>query len=444
MRKSRIAVSFMSIFICVAVTLCAVNFTAADTLSDAEAHKRKLENKRVELADTLSNLANEKADIISYIKKIDKKMNKVSADMSQLEVAVKSNKKAIGDLENGIAIAQTDIQNQYETMKKRIKYMYEKGNADYIDIIMNSESLSDLLSRSSYIEKITEYDSNMLSTFVTKKNQLETQKTTLVEKKEELEYSMEEFKLEKNALDDISEKKSDELKKYDNTIKKAENKLRLNESELDKQEQVIAEELLEQQKRIAEEEKRKAEEARKAEEKNKTAESAAAGTATPDSSNDTDKNKTDNKKETDKANNSVPDSSAITGTVGFKWPLAVGGKITSYYGKRESPTAGASTYHQGIDISAPAGTAILASQTGTVVTASYSSAAGNYVMINHGGGIFTVYMHACSLNVTVGQIVTQGETIAYVGSTGVSTGAHLHFGITVGGAYVDPIYYVSH
>ncbi len=128
---------------------------------------------------------------------------------------------------------------------------------------------------------------------------------------------------------------------------------------------------------------------------------------------------------------------------GLRWPLRVPGRISSEFGSRTSPTEGASTNHQGIDIAVSAGTPIVAAGDGTVVTAAYSASAGNYIMLYHGNSLYTVYMHASKLAVSEGAQVKQGDVIAYVGSTGISTGAHLHFGVSVNGAYVNPRNYVS-
>ena len=123
------------------------------------------------------------------------------------------------------------------------------------------------------------------------------------------------------------------------------------------------------------------------------------------------------------------------------WPVG-STSITSYFGYRSSPTAGASTYHRGLDIGASHGSSIWAAASGTVTTASYNSAMGNYIVISH-GDVSTVYEHCSELYVSEGTYVSQGDTIAAVGSTGISTGAHLHFGVMVGGSYVNPLYYVS-
>ena len=104
---------------------------------------------------------------------------------------------------------------------------------------------------------------------------------------------------------------------------------------------------------------------------------------------------------------------------------------------------GASSNHQGVDIGAPTGSNIIAAASGEVIISTYSYSAGNYIMISHGGGVYTVYMHCSQLLASAGDQVKQGQVIAKVGSTGYSTGSHLHFGIRTGGKYVNPLNYVS-
>ena len=129
-------------------------------------------------------------------------------------------------------------------------------------------------------------------------------------------------------------------------------------------------------------------------------------------------------------------------STGFIWPCPAYTRISSYFGPRPQPVPGASTNHKGVDLAAPYGANILASAAGVVTTAKYSSSAGNYVVIAHGNGISTVYMHASSLLVSVGDVVEQGQVIAKVGSTGYSSGNHLHFGVIKNGTYVDPLGYI--
>lgn len=126
------------------------------------------------------------------------------------------------------------------------------------------------------------------------------------------------------------------------------------------------------------------------------------------------------------------------------WPLPGDGRIFAYFGNRVAPTAGASTYHRGLDIGGEMGASIVASLSGTVEIAQYSSSSGNFIIINHGNGLRTAYCHCSKLLVSVGQYVKQGEVIALVGSTGISTGPHLHFGVSIDNVYVDPLNYISY
>ena len=117
--------------------------------------------------------------------------------------------------------------------------------------------------------------------------------------------------------------------------------------------------------------------------------------------------------------------------------------LTSPFGNRNTGIAGASTYHQGVDLAAPAGTPIYASRGGTVTRATYGSASGNYVSINHHDGFSSIYMHMTHYVVYAGQQVSQGQVIGYVGRSGIASGDHLHFGISYNGVYVNPCAYVA-
>ena len=433
MKLSKIAVRTAALVMCAVIAVTTVNYSFAVTVSEAQAEKKDLENKRNKTSQMLEDLESDKSDIVAYIKKLDTKMTDLSTSIREIKGKIKEKRSSIKELEVKIVESETEIKNQYETMKKRIKYMYEKGNSEYIDILLASDGLADFLNKSEYIGKISEYDSTMLDNYNQAKTALEEKKTSLEEKKELLVESKKELESELSALDKISSKKNAELANYNDNIAIAQNQLSEYDNELVRQEKIIEDALLEEQRRIAAEEERK----RKEEEARKKAEAAkaAANKATNAPNGQTDKPQAAEPTE-------KPETPAVS-SGGFIWPLPVSGKITSYFGGRTSPTAGASSNHQGIDISAPAGTSIRAAKAGTVVTASYSSGAGNYIMINHGGGLFTVYMHCSSLAVSKGQQVSAGTTIGYVGSTGVSTGNHLHFGVSVNGSYVNPLGFVS-
>ena len=117
--------------------------------------------------------------------------------------------------------------------------------------------------------------------------------------------------------------------------------------------------------------------------------------------------------------------------------------VSDDYGMRIHPTLGVEQFHNGVDFASPKGTAIYAAYDGTVVAAAYSATMGNYVMIDHGSGLYTIYMHASALYVEKDEIVVRGEKIAAVGSTGRSTGNHLHFSVRLNGSYTSPWNYIS-
>ena len=126
----------------------------------------------------------------------------------------------------------------------------------------------------------------------------------------------------------------------------------------------------------------------------------------------------------------------------FAWPAPSYTRISDDYGNRTHPILGTQQFHNGIDMAAPGGSAILAAYDGKVVAAAYSGSMGNYIMIDHGDSLYTIYMHASALYVSKGQEVNRGDKIAAVGSTGRSTGNHLHFSVRLNGSYVSPWSYL--
>lgn len=359
----------------------------ADELGDAEQERQRLKERKEETEKELSALEDEKDDLLVSIEKLDKKMENVSERLDEVNENYTTASTELDELTAALTLAEQDEASQYETMKKRIKYMYENGNQGYLDIILSSKSVGDFLNRVEYVNKITAYDNKMLKEYKNTKNEVTERKEAAQEKKNQLEILQEEVELEQDNLQSLSEKKQKKLEDYTTSIDEKSDEAQAYQEEIEKKEKEIDKLLLEQ------------------------------------------------------AKDNGFSGERVEG--GFIWPLAVSGTITSHFGRRSAPTAGASTYHKGIDIAAPAGTAIYAAADGTVTTATYSSSAGNYVMINHGNGLYTVYMHASRLYCSVGDKVSQGDRIAAVGSTGVSTGAHLHFGVISNGNYVNPEDYVS-
>ena len=364
----------------------------ADELGEAEKEKRKLEDRRDEVQEELANLELEKTNVMESIEKMDKKMDKVDEKLKEVNRNLEVVTEELELVSAELVTAEEQEVSQYETMKKRIKYMYENSSNGYLDLIFSGNSISDVLNRMEYVNKITAYDNKMLESYKATRLEVLEKKNAVSEKKIQYETLQEEVELEQDTLKKIIKKKEDEINKFNESISATSEEIKAFEEEIRKKEAEIEALLLEQ------------------------ARNSDLDMAIP---------------------------SEISGS-GFCWPLSIKGRISSPFGKRKAPTAGASTYHKGLDIAAPMGTSILAAKGGTVVTSTYSPSAGNYIMINHGNGLNTVYMHASKRIAKVGDTVVQGQKIAEVGSTGYSTGPHLHFGVIVKGNYVDPVPYLSH
>ena len=398
MKKKRILTVVLSTLCCLLVVFPAM--ATKSGLEDAKKKKTALEEEKSRAEAALRELESLKGDAAAYVKKLDASLETLSDELSRLDSDIEVKEAEIGATKSELASAEQTEKEQYESMKLRIKYMYEKGESTYIDLLMQSKSLSELLNRAEYIGKITEYDRAKMDEYMETREKIALQEQILEEEHQELVSLQEQTEAKHASVEQLLAAKQEELKNVESRIQSQENLVSEYESDLKKQEESI--------KAIEAELKRNEEEAKKA------AESAGQSYKTTG-----------------------------IGDIKFIWPCPSSSRVTSEFGSRSSPTEGASSDHKGIDIGASTGSNIVAAAAGEVVVSTYSYSAGNYVMINHGGGVYTVYMHASKLLVSVGQKVKQGEVIAKVGSTGYSTGPHLHFGIRVNGTYVNPRKYVS-
>lgn len=378
-------------------------------IDEASRKRKSAQQEKEQLEKDITALEDKKGNILEYIETLDNKLAELSDSITENEEEITACQGQIKKLRKEKKKAVAAQKKQYDTMTSRIKYMYENGNDGYIELLLGSGSLSELFNRVEYVNKVTSYDNQMLKQYQKICDKIQKAKESLDAKLEELKNLKESLKVEKSSLNVLMDKKTEQLNNYQSVIDKKNSAVDTQESLIKKQEDELEELLETQRKQIA---KERAEAAKKQKDN-----SAQAGTPT-----------------------GVPEKSPSSG---YQWPLAVAGQISSYFGYRTAPTAGASTYHKGIDVSVPVGTRVLASQSGTVVTASYSASAGNYVAIYHEDGIYTYYMHCSQLCVSVGTKVSKGQQIALSGNTGISTGPHLHFAVYANGAYVNPLNYVS-
>lgn len=359
-------------------------------IEKAQKESKSLSKKSGKYAEKADKAQKKQDDMMKEIEKLDKKIEKAETEMDLVDQQIKAKEEELKKEQASLEEATQNAQIQYDTMKKRIKYMYENGNQDYIDILFSSKSIADLLNNAEYVDKISEYDRSMFANYKKTWDEVNTRKAAVESMIETLKSKKLEQKEDKYDLELLRKNKKKQMKQFEQSQKKNQKK---------------ANEL--------------AKEAAKAE--NEVNRLLAQKQAEIDGS----------------------DSGIVFSGGALSWPLKVSGRISSKFGHRSSPTAGASTYHKGLDIAVPSGTPILAAAAGKVVTAHYSSSTGNYIMIAHGNRLYTVYMHCSRLAVKEGDSVVQGQTIGYAGSTGISTGSHLHFGVSKNGSYVNPLNYVS-
>lgn len=380
-------------------SLCTVPVYATE-LGDAKKKKTSMEEEKKKVEASLKNLEGLKSDAAAYVKALDSDMETLSGQLGELDSQIAQKNEEIQAAKEQYEEAKAQETHQYENMKLRIRYMYERGETSFLDLLFEASDMSQLLNRAEYIEAVSVYDRKMLETYAKARQTVKEQGDILEAEQEELLAMQDSLEAKKASVETLLQEKQRQLSSYESQITTAQGQLDAYEADLKAQEAKI--------KQIEDEIKRKEEEAKKA--------AQAAG-------------KTYN--------------TASIGNIKFIWPCPSSGRITSGFGARSSPTEGASTNHKGIDIGASTGSGIVAAAAGEVIISTYSYSAGNYIMISHGGGVYTVYMHCSELLVSAGATVSQGQTIAKVGSTGYSTGSHLHFGIRVNGNYVNPSSYVS-
>lgn len=349
----------------------------ADDLKDAQ-------NKASQQQDQLDAAQAEKDQLA-------KQLEGIVSDMEKTQDDIEKKQEEISKKSDELDAARIDENNQYESMKLRIQYMYENGNSQFIETLFESQSIAEFLSNAEYITQISQYDRNMLTEFQEVVEKVEKQQKELEEENAELEKMQNDLQSQQANLENLISSKSEQIASLESELSATNAKI----SQL----QAAA-----------------AEQARLQQERNN-----AAQTPT-----------------TKPVENYTPPSGG-SGRLQNPCPAAY---ISSEFGGRQSPGGIGSTNHKGRDYAAAAGTPIYAAAAGTVTTVSYSSVRGNYVIINHGGGLSTLYQHCSSVLVSAGQSVSAGQNIATVGSTGNSTGPHLHFEVWENGTPVDPRNYL--
>ena len=383
-------------------TILAINKEDLSEISNI-LDKSNVSDTTAEEKDPIDSLKSEKEDLEGKLNDVNNQIvyiqNELTAllyEIEELNLQILNNEEKIETLKaeeskivDFINVAEVELEKitlKYEKQKslleKRLVAMYKTNDITYLDVLVNSRSISEFISNYYLISELIEADEKLLNNVSTIKKNLESINKSLVDKKQALEINKEK-----------SEKMTIALKNM-NVIKNSKISL-LNENELELHNKVS-----EYQKQISDIEKE--------------IKLLAINSISPE----------------------------YVGGI-MAWPVPGYTRITSAFGMRTHPITGVYKLHTGVDIGAPLGANFIAANDGIVVKAGYNVAYGNMVIVDHGGGVSTLYAHGSEILVEVGQEVTRGMSILKVGSTGYSTGPHAHFEVRINGEYVDPLEYIT-
>lgn len=404
--------SFTSIF---AAPVFSVH--AEETKEDVEQQKEEAQQAQEEANANAEKYQKKVDKLTAAVNELDKQATDISTQIVEKKQQAEDLQNEIDETQTKLAEAQVSEDNQYEAMKKRIQYLYEEGDVAYIDALMSSASFEDSLNKSEYVDQLSTYDQKQLNKLVKTKNDIAEYQQTLKDDLADVEKVKADLETKQADLDDVISQKNAEINKYSDDVEMQ----KALAAEYAKQESELDDKLAE----LARQEQQRLEEERKQREAEQQQQDNNGGSDNSGSDSD---------------NSGSNNGGSTTGSGQFIWPVS--GPITDYFGPRESPTAGASSNHMGIDIGCSYGVPIAAADAGVVTVAEWGKSGGNYVMIDHGNGFVTMYLHNSSLAVSVGDVVSQGQTIAYAGSTGYSTGTHCHFSVFLNGSYVNPLDYL--
>ncbi len=356
---------------CCLSSICLFSALAVNYDSQKTEQNQIIQNSQEKKAEIQKSLN----QIISAITETSKELSAAEAELDELNASLKENQEALAE-------AQKKEQEQTDSLRKRLRAIYEDGTLSYFNVLMSSDSIFDFFYKLEILKQITEYDNNLLNTIKSTRAEIEERQKQIEADKAVAEEKKAVVSAKKKDLDAQSQEKKALIDKENQNIEAAKARLKQIEAEEERIRREIA--------------------------------------AKQSGSND-----------------------AVYSASGMIWPVPSCRIITSEYGMRFHPTLHVNKLHSGMDIGCYSGTPVVAAQSGTVITATYNTAYGNYIVINHGNGVSTLYAHNSSLLVKAGQTVTQGQTISKSGNTGYSTGPHMHFEVLVNGSPQNPRNYVK-
>ncbi len=368
-----------------------VTESSAVTQAEIDALKgdaNALASQKKDLQNQLKAVQADKNEAMARKELLERQINVIQEEIDNISRQIAMYDQLIAEKEEELALAQAEEEAQFALFCRRMRAMEEQGEISYWSILFSSSDFSELLDNYMMIEEIIEYDNQVIDDLVALQEKTAADKAEL----EQAQTEQEKAKAQQVAARNEVKAQEAEVDKIIDQIKDQEDELKAMEAELTKAANALDAQI-------------------KAKEREYAAQIV-----------------------------NVPSES------GFLWPLAANlNTLSSLYGGRKDPINGRSSNHTGIDIPAARGTPIYAAKSGVVTTSVYGSGSywsyGNFVLISHKDGTSTLYAHMSSRNVKEGQTVRQGDVVGYVGTTGRSTGNHLHFEVRVNGKRTDPLNY---
>ncbi len=345
--------------------------------------KKQQKNTNQKMSDTknqIKTLEKKSDDVSKQIKDLDMKVDTATTDLEAVEAELIILGHDIDRTTIELEEAELALEDRKETFNQRLRVMYMNGNVGYLELLLTSASVKDFMNRKDMIQSITDHDTELIKFMKEQKDIVDEKKNELQGQRASVEVTKSKLESTRNLLVKATREKENLMNELQNDIKAAEIAYdKANEEAKDLSAQIL---------KLAQE--------------------------------------------------TGPYSGGK-----MMWPVPSSGRITSYYGYRIHPIFKTKKLHTGIDIGVPTGSSIVAASYGKVIYSDWLGSYGKAVMLDHGGGIVTLYAHNSALTVKVGQIVERGNTIARAGSTGNSTGPHLHFEVRKNGNYVDPLPWVK-
>ena len=396
----------------------------SDKVKETEKKRNEYRDRKNQLEKETQQLQREADDILEYLKVIDEKQAETMLQMEAAQAELDRVTDEYNQATDELAAAEVRLAEQYEAMMKRIRYIYENGQIDQLEMYLKSKSIADILNANEYIRRINEYDHNLLENYKAIKEEVEERRLILGEQKSTMEIATEMYRIDAEYCEQIISAKKEALGKYEEKIGAYEELLEEYIDELATAQKSYEQAVAEQKAYIAEQERIRKQ--REEEERRKAMEQAAKSTPVTNYNNAKD----------------VP-LSGETNINKMVWPLPGDYRTASLFGPRKPPCPGASSFHSGWDIVGALGAQVVAVLAGKVTAAGYNNSCGNHVYIDHGNGYSTRYLHFSAIKVKVGDYVQQGQVIGLVGSTGISTAPHLHFTLAKNGTPIDPAPYLK-